>query len=453
MVPLNYLVVLATLVCGVLSAVHQPPPLPPPPPRGANHGKIVVCNYETKSHFREGQGKFDISNLEPALQYCTHLIYGYAAIKEDTLKLVPLNEQFDVIKDNYRKVTDLKVKFPKLKVLLSVGGNEDVSGEGAEKNLKYRQVLESSGHRLAFINSAHTIIKAYGFDGIDLAWEFPETKPKKIKSGFGKFWSSVKKTFTGETVLDENAQEHRDQFTALVRELKNTFKPDNLLVSLTVLPNINSTVYYDPRALAPNVDFVTLHAFDFYTPQRNPKLADFPSPLYDLIDRRPDENVDAWVKYWLSNGFPQNKLVIGIPSYGRTWKLEDGAKVDTVPPEGLDGAGSPGPLTKDAGILSYPEICVKVQGGTGNVSPQGYRKIQDSTNRRGSYAYKLPDEEKNEEGVWIAYEDPAAAANKATYVRNKGLAGIAVDDLTLDDFKGVCSNHQYSILRAAVAAL
>lgn len=116
--------------------------------------------------------------------------------------------------------------------------------------------------------------------------------------------------------MDENAQEHRDQFVALIRELKATFRPDNFLVSLTVLPNVNSTgkfqeairklwkspyfaaVYYDPRGLAPSVDFVTLHAFDFYTAQRNPKLADFPAPLYDLIDRRQDENIDAWVKYW-----------------------------------------------------------------------------------------------------------------------------------------------------------
>ncbi|KAJ8938388.1 hypothetical protein NQ314_011521 [Rhamnusium bicolor] len=89
----------------------------------------------------ERQGKFDINALEPALQYCTHLIYGYAAIKDDTLKLVPLNEQFDVIKDNYRHVTDLKRKYPKLKVLLSVGGNEDISGEGTERNLKYREIV------------------------------------------------------------------------------------------------------------------------------------------------------------------------------------------------------------------------------------------------------------------------------------------------------------------------
>jgi chitinase len=38
--------------------------------------------------------------------------------------------------------------------------------------------------------------------------------------------------------------------------------------------------------------------FDFYTPERNPKEADYPAPLYELVDRKPDENVDAQVKYW-----------------------------------------------------------------------------------------------------------------------------------------------------------
>lgn len=141
----------------------------------------------------------------------------------------------------------------------------------------------------------------------------------------------------------------------------------------------------------------------------------------------------------LSNGFPANKLVLGIPTYGRTWKLDEDSKVDAVPPEGLDGAGAAGPLTKDAGILSYPEICVRVAGGTGNVSPAGYRKVPDTTHRRGiyektqinwnkathsvlgSYAYKPADEEKEEEGIWIAYEDPESAASKAAYVKSKGM--------------------------------
>nr|CAH7749519.1 unnamed protein product [Callosobruchus chinensis] len=331
--------------------------------------KVVVCNYEAKAHLREGLAKFEISDIEPALQFCTHLIYGYAAINEDTLKVMPLNEQFDVIKDNYRKVSDLKKKYPKLKVLLSVGGNEDVSGDGEEKNKKYREVvsrfyfsqLETSARRLALVNSAHTLVKGFGFDGIDLAWEFPETKPKKIKSGIGAFWSSVKKTFAGEGVIDENAEEHRQQFSSLVKELKSAFRPDNLLVTLTVLPNVNSTVYYDPRTLAPNLDYIILHAFDFYTPHRNKKLADFPAPLYELTDRRNDENVDAWVKYWISNGAPANKLVLGIPAYGRTWHLDPESNVEELPITGLEGPGAPGPQTKEAGLLSYAEICTKVE--------------------------------------------------------------------------------------------
>ncbi|CAH1183293.1 unnamed protein product [Phaedon cochleariae] len=415
--------------------------------------KLVVCNYEAKSHLREGQGKFEISNLDPALQYCTHLLYGYAAIDENTLKLVPLNEQFDVIKDNYRHVTDLKRRFPKLKVLLSVGGNEDVVGEGDEKNEKYRKIVETSTHRLAFANSAHTILKGYGFDGLDLAWEFPETKPKKIKSGLKKFWSSVKHTFTGDHVVDENAQQHREQFTALVKELKSVLRPDNLLLSLTVLPNINSTVYYDPRSLAPHLDFIALHAFDFYTPQRNNELADFPSPLYELIDRRGDENIDAWVKYWLSNGAPANKLVLGIPTYGRTWHLAGESKVDEFPITDLSGPGEAGPMTKEAGLLSYPEICTKVTGPQGNRPIDGqFKKVPDATKRRGVYAYRLPDKDEKG-GLWVGYEDTETAANKAQYVKNKGLGGIAIDDLTLDDFRGICGHNKFAILRAAVSAL
>lgn len=39
-------------------------------------------------------------------------------------------------------------------------------------------------------------------------------------------------------------------------------------------------------------------AFDYYTPKRNPKEADYPAPLYPLIDRKADENGDTVVRYW-----------------------------------------------------------------------------------------------------------------------------------------------------------
>lgn len=90
----------------------------------------------------QGQGKFDVNFLEPALQFCSHLIYGYAGINQANFRLSPLNEQFDVNKNNYRTITDLKKRYPGLRVLLSVGGGEDVSGEDSDKNLKYRTLVQ-----------------------------------------------------------------------------------------------------------------------------------------------------------------------------------------------------------------------------------------------------------------------------------------------------------------------
>lgn len=65
----------------------------------------------------------------------------------------------------------------------------------------------------------------------------------------------------------------------------------------------------------------------------------------------------------------------------------------------------------------------------------------------GTYAFHIADDDHY--GTWVGYEDPDTAGNKATYVRSKGLGGIAIVDLTLDDFRGLCTGNKYPILRAA----
>ncbi|XP_076269527.1 chitinase-like protein Idgf4 isoform X2 [Rhynchophorus ferrugineus] len=410
----------------------------------------IVCYYNSKSFHRSGNGKLDIPFLEPALQFCTHLIYGYAGIKEENFKIQPLDEPLDINKQNYRHITDLKRKFPGLRVLLSVGGGNDVSGEGSEKNLKYRTLLESVETRLAFANSAQDLVKNYGFDGLDLAWEFPENKPKKIRSKISGWFSNLKHKIVGESIIDEKAEEHKEQFTALVREIKNLFRHNGLLLTLSVLPNVNSTVYFDPRQLSPHIDFVTLQTFDFRTPERNPKELDYPAPLYEALNRKFDENADFQVRYWLKEGTPTNKVLLGIPTYGRAWKLNEDSGLTGVPPLATDGPAEPGQYSNEAGLLSYPEICNKI--ATPKEVQAGYlgklRKVNDPTKRYGSYAFRLPDKN-GENGIWVGYDDPDTVGNKAAYAKAKGLGGISLVDISLDDFRGTCTADLFPLLRSA----
>lgn len=49
------------------------------------------------------------------------------------------------------------------------------------------------------------------------------------------------------------------------------------------------------------MDIVNLDAFDYLTPERNPKEADYTAPIYTPQNRNPLTNVDAAVTYWYEN--------------------------------------------------------------------------------------------------------------------------------------------------------
>lgn len=385
------------------------------------------------------------ADIEPALSSCTHLVYGYAGINPDTFKIAPLisNEELDQTKGMYKQITSLKSKYPNLKVLLSVGGDADGNHE------KYFSLLESSTGKIAFTNSVNVALKAHGFDGLDLAFQFPKMKTKKVRSTVGSVWYSFQKTIgvAGKPV-DDNSEQHKSQFSSLVIELKNSFRLDGYQLSVTVLPNVNATLYLDVPTIKNSVDFITVSAFDVFTPLRNPKEADYPAPTLSVSDRNTEENVDAWASFLIAGGLPANRVVVGIPTYARAWKIEAEATLTGAPPVKADGPAAEGVQTRTAGLYSYPEICGMI------LSPQNkdlkgehapLRKVSDPTKRYGTFAFRLPDESGNN-GVWVGFEDPESAGSKAAFVRGKGLGGVAIFDLSLEDFRGACTGLKFPIV-------
>lgn len=405
----------------------------------------VVCYYDSRNSLREGLGKVTPSDIEPALPSCTHLVYGYAGVNPDNFKISALisNQELDLSTGLYKQITSLKSKYPQLKVLLSVGGDADGTFE------KYFALLESNTAKISFANSVNEVLKKYSFDGLDLAFQFPKMKPKKIRSTIGSVWHSFKSTIgvAGKPV-DENSEQHKNQFSSLVIELKNSFRIDNYQLSVTVLPNVNATLYLDVPAIKNYVDFVNIAAFDVYTPIRNPKEADYPAPVLSVSDRNTEETVDAWASFLVNGGLAPNRVVVGIPAYGRAWAIEKDATLTGAPPVAANGVAPEGVQTRTPGLYSYPEICNMI-ANPNNKDLKGehapLRRVGDPTKRYGIYAYRPADENGNH-GVWVGYEDPESAGNKASFVHGRGYGGIAIFDLSLEDFRGACSTNKFPIL-------
>ena len=134
------------------------------------------------------------------------------------------------------------------------------------------------------------------------------------------------------------------------------------------------------------------------------------------------------MKYWISKGAPKSKLVVGIPTYGRSWTLTSSA-TDIGSP--ASGGGSGGIYTGEPGILGFNEICL-------NVRNNGWNVVKDPLVKIGPYAYKG--------NQWVGYDDVDMAAEKALYILDNELGGAMFWDLATDDFRGNCGQGKSPLI-------
>ncbi len=113
-------------------------------------------------------------------------------------------------------------------------------------------------------------------------------------------------------------------------------------------------------------------------------------------------NVDWAVNYWLNNGTPKEKLILGMGTYGRSFRITGG----NAPGGPASGGAAAGVYTREAGFFSYYEVCQKLS--------QGWTQQWDNE-AKVPYAYSGSE--------WVGYDNIRSLKEKVDYLKIKGLGG------------------------------
>lgn len=130
------------------------------------------------------------------------------------------------------------------------------------------------------------------------------------------------------------------------------------------------------------------------------------------------------INFWLSQGAPANKLVLGVGTYGRSFQLSDSSQ--NWPGAPCRGEGSAGSYTGSTGYLGYNEIC-----------QNNWHTVFDYDNA-APYAYSGDQ--------WVSFDNVLSVQYKMDFALSKGLAGAMIWSLETDDYRGQCG-ETYPLLK------
>ncbi len=316
---------------------------------------------------------------------------------EDAHALDQLNYSFALIKDGkadgshwmgIKKVASFLKKHPHVDGVLSIGG------WGADG---FSDACLTEEGRKTFADSLLSLMDVCGFVGIDVDWEYPGISGTGIVSRA----EDVENWYSLLTLLREGLDE------------REALHGRRYYLSVALGAGDQHLAVLDPARLAPLLDQAVVMAYDLSGFER---ITGHHAGLYPN-EQRSASGAKA-VRTLIDGGLPAEKILLGMPAYGRVWRQVSGGS------NGFNQRAN----TSGNKTISFDEIL--------RLEDQGYTRYYD---------------EKAQAAWWfngstfVSGEDDCSIAYKGQWIVENGLQGAAVWQYTQDE-----SGAMLSMLDAAM---
>ena len=392
----------------------------------------IVGYFPEWAYSSEAQGYFNATDLQ--WDSITHIQYSFAMVDPSTNKITlgdkhaAIEEDFagyDLsykgkkveldpslpYKGHFNVLQTMKKSYPDVDLLISVGGWAGSRG--------FYTMLDTDAGINTFADSCVDFIRQYGFDGVDIDFEYPSaTSQSGNPDDFDLSEPRRSKLNERYNILIKTLREKIDE--AAKADGKDYLLTAAVTASPWVLGGVSDNSY------AKYLDFLSVMSYDYHGGWN--EYVEHLAGIYPNAEDR--ETVSQimptlcmdWAYRYYRGVLPSEKILMGIPYYTRGWENVQGGT------NGLHGTSK----TPASGKYN---IWGDDLDGDGNLEPAGANPLwhvlnlmENDPNLKVYWddVSKVPYVWQNNEKVFLSFENEKSIDARLDYIKDKNLGGALI---------------------------